>query len=100
MKNETFTTWDAANYLDSEKEMFEYLNICIEEDDGDGALIGAALGSIARARNMTQLAADVGVSRAGLYKALSGKGKPSFSMMLKIARALGIEMHFTPAVHS
>ena len=100
MKNEKFTPWDSADYLDSEEEMSEYLNICIEEDDGDWALIGAALGSIARARNMTQLATDVGVTRGGLYKALSGEGNPSFALVLKIARSLGMEMHFKPVVHS
>ena len=59
-------------------------------------MIRAALGDIARARNMSQLARDVGITREGLYKALSGKGNPSFALVLKIARALGLEMHITP----
>lgn len=100
MKSEEFSRWDAADYLNSEEDIHLYLEACVEEDEGDGALISAALGDIARARNMTQLAADVGVTRAGLYKALSGEGNPSFSLMLKVTRALGMEMHITPVVHS
>ena len=94
---EKFTRWDAADYLNTKEDIRLYLESCIEEDLGDGALIRAALGDIARARNMSQLARDVGITREGLYKALSGKGNPSFALVLKIARALGLEMHITPA---
>ena len=60
------------------------------------ALIAAALGDIARARNMSQLARDTGLTREGLYKALSGDGNPSFATVVKVAQALGLRMHFIP----
>ncbi len=91
---EKFTRLDTADYLSSEEDMNSYLEACIEEDNGDGRLIAAALGDIARARNMAQLAREVNMSREGLYKALSGKGNPSFSTILKVARSLGIELKF------
>ncbi len=75
---ERFNRWDAANYLKSDEDIQAYLDACIEEDAGDGKTIAAALGAIARARNMAQLARDAGMSREGLYKALSGDGNPSF----------------------
>jgi probable addiction module antidote protein len=91
---EKFTRLDTADYLSSEEDMNSYLEACIEEDNGDGHLIAAALGDIARAKNMAQLAREVNMSREGLYKALSGKGNPSFSTILKVARSLGIELKF------
>ena len=94
---EQFSRWDAADYLNSEEDMALYLEACIDEDSGDGHLIQAALGDIARARNMSELARKVGMSREGLYKALSGEGNPSFATILKVARALGLEFHFKPA---
>ncbi len=93
---EQFSRWDAADYLNSEEDIHLYLEACTEEDPGDGSLIRAALFDIARARNMSQLAREVGISREGLYKALSDKGNPSFAVVLKVARALGLEMHITP----
>jgi probable addiction module antidote protein len=66
-------------------------------EDGDPALITAALGDIARARNLSQLARDTGMSREGLYKALSGEGNPSFATVMKVARALGLRLSFKPA---
>jgi len=86
--------WDVTEHLNTAEEMRLYLDACIEEDSGDGALIRVALGDIARARNMSELASKVGVSREGLYKALSKKGNPSFALMLKVTRALGLELHF------
>lgn len=94
---EKFTRWDAADYLNSEEDIRHYLEACTEEDLGDGSLIRAALGDVARARNMSQLARQVGMSCEGLYKALSGKGNPSFTTILKVARALGLDLHITPA---
>ncbi|MEJ2419247.1 MAG: putative addiction module antidote protein [Exilibacterium sp.] len=94
---EKFTRWDAADYLNTEEDMILYLESCAEEDSGDGRLILAALGDIARARNMSELARKVGISREGLYKALSGDGNPSFSTILKVSHALGLEFHFKPA---
>ncbi len=68
---EKFSRWDSADYLKSEEDMALYFDACIEEDPGDGSLIRAALGDIARARSMTQLARETGLAREGLYKALS-----------------------------
>lgn len=90
-----FRRWDAANYLDSEEDIAEYLAAVME--DGDPALIAAALGDIARARNMSQLARDTGMTREGLYKALSGEGNPSFATVAKVARALGFKLALAPA---
>jgi len=92
------TVWDAANYLNTEEDMQLYLEACMEEDEGDGALIRAAISDIARARGMSSLAKQVGVSREGLYKALSAKGNPSFALMLKVTRALGFDLK--PVPHS
>ncbi|CDG98602.1 conserved hypothetical protein [Xenorhabdus bovienii str. puntauvense] len=87
--------YDIAEHLNSEEEMQMYLNEILE--DGDPALVLSALGDIARAKNMSQLSREVGMSREGLYHALSGKGNPTFSAMLKITKALGLKLHFTGA---
>ncbi len=71
-----------------------YLMACIADDPGDGYLIRAELGGIARARNMSQLATEAGLTRAGLYKALSPEGKPGFDTMRRIIRALDMNLHF------
>jgi len=92
---ESFTRWDVTDHLKTDEDMLAYLEACVVEDPGDGSLIRAALGDIARARNMTRLAREVGMSREGLYKALSGKGNPSFATVLKVARALGLDLRFT-----
>jgi len=93
---EKFSRWDAADYLDTEEDMALYLDACLDEDPGDGSLIRAALGDIARARGMTQLALDTGLTREGLYKALSTEGNPAFSTIFKVIRALGVKLHATP----
>ncbi|NJD85259.1 addiction module antidote protein [Candidatus Erwinia dacicola] len=87
--------YDIASYLSSEEEMQMYLNEIME--DGELSLILSALGDIARARNMSQLSREVGMSREGLYHALSGRGNPTFSAMMKITKALGLKLHFTGA---
>ncbi|OSK15969.1 putative addiction module antidote protein [Escherichia coli M056] len=87
--------YDIAEHLSSEEEMQMYLNDVLE--DGDPALVLSALGDIARARNMSQLSREVGMSREGLYHALSENGNPTFSAMLKITKALGLKLHFTGA---
>ena len=94
-KTKQFSHFDSADYLDTQEDFRLYLDACTEEDPGDGSLIRAALLDIARARNMSQLAREVGISREGLYKALSDKGNPSFAVVLKVARALGLELHFS-----
>jgi probable addiction module antidote protein len=92
---EKFSRFDAAEYLETEEDIRRYLEAC--QEDGDPALIAAALGDIARARNMTQLARAAGMTRAGLYKALSAEGNPSFSTVMKVARALGLKVSIHPA---
>lgn len=87
--------YDIAEHLNSEEEMQMYLNEVME--DGEPSLVLSALGDIARARNMSQLSREVGMSREGLYHALSGKGNPTFSAMMKITKALGLKLHFTGA---
>jgi len=94
---ERFTHWDAADYLKTDEDIQAYLDACVEEDTGDGRVIAAGLGAIARARNMAQLARDAGLSREGLYKALSGEGNPSFATILKVARALGLRLEIKAA---
>ncbi len=92
---ETFTKWGAAEHLSTREDGCLYLAACAEEDPGDGSLIRAALNDIARARNMSLLAREVGMSREGLYKALSEKGNPSFATVMRITRALGMQLRIT-----
>ena len=92
---ETFTKWDAAEHLNTKEDVRLYLEACAEEDPGDGSLIRAALNDIARVQNMSLLARDVGMSREGLYKALSEKGNPSFATVMRIMRALGMQLRIT-----
>lgn len=70
-----------------------YLNACLEEDPGDGSVVRAALSDITRAQDMTQLAKATGITREGLYKALSPTGNPEFSTILKVVKALKIKLH-------
>jgi probable addiction module antidote protein len=92
-------TWDSAEYLQTAGDYAEYLEACFQEAGDDPAFIAHAIGVIARARGMTQLSRDTGISREGLYKALSEDGNPSFGTIIKVIRALGLELHVTP-VHA
>ena len=92
---EKFSRYETADYLETEEDIRLYLEAC--QEDGDPSLIAAALGDIARARNMTQLAKDAGLTRAGLYKALSAEGNPSFATVVKVAKALGLKITVHPA---
>ena len=87
---------DAANYLKTEKDMALYLDACLKEGGDDPAFITAALGDIARARGMSDLAVKTKMTRAGLYKALGKDGNPSFGAVLRIVRAMGLEFHVSP----
>ena len=89
---ETFSKWDAAEHIRTRRDARLYLEACADEDPGDGSLIRAALNDVARARNMTGLARDAGLSREGLYKALSADGNPTFATVLRITRALGLRL--------
>ncbi|MAY70315.1 MAG: putative addiction module antidote protein [Halomonas sp.] len=86
----TLQKWDVVDHLQTEEDMALYLEACLEE--GDPALVVAALGDIARARGMTQLARDTGLTREGLYKALSADGNPSFATVMKVMKALGFTL--------
>ena len=90
--HETFTKWDVAEHLETKEDVRLYLEACFEEDPGDGSLIRAALNDIARAQNMAQLSRDASISREGLYKALSQEGNPSFATVLRVIRALGMQL--------
>src|SRR5215469_17715054 len=93
---EKFSRYDTADYLKSEEDMVAYLEACLEEAPDDPALIAAALGDIARAYGMVRLAKDTGLTREGLYKALSAGGNPSLGTVLKVMKALGMKL--TPEI--
>lgn len=97
MKKIKTTRYDVADHLRTPKEMAAYLEACIEEADGDAAFIAKALGDIARAKGMAQVARDSGLSRESLYKALSGQRSPSFDTILKVVHALGLSLHAEPS---
>ncbi|MGV7224186.1 MAG: addiction module antidote protein [Nitrospinales bacterium] len=87
------TRYDVAEHLRTSEEMAAYLQACFEEANGDAAFIAKALGDIARAKGMSQVARDAGLSRESLYKALSGERSPGFDTILKVMRALGLKLH-------
>ena len=97
MANRT-TRWDSAEHLKTEEDIQLYLEACLSEAGDDPALIIHAFGVIARARNMSQLARDTGLSREGLYKALSPDGNPTFATVAKVAKALGFKLTVEPLV--
>ena len=89
--------FDAADYLDNKKVIAEYLNAALEDENPDVFLI--AVGDVAKARGMAQLAKDTGLGRESLYKALAPGAKPRYDTVLKLVRALGVELHATAAAH-
>ena len=91
------TRYDIAEHLRTREEMAAYLEACLEEADGDAAFIAKALGDIARAKGMAQVARDSGLSRASLNKALSGERSPDFDTILKVVDALGLKLHVEAA---
>ena len=90
------TKYDVAEYLRTPQEMAAYLEACIEEANGDAAFVAKALGNIARAKGMTEIARETGLSRESLYKSLSGERSPSFETVLKVIAALGLKIHTEP----
>ena len=86
------TRYDVAEHLRTPKEMAAYLEACFEEANGDAAFIAKALGDVARAKGMSQVARDAGLSRESLYKALSGERAPGFDTVLKVIGALGLTL--------
>ena len=87
--------WDPAEHLKSEEDMAAYLEAALE--DGDPSLVCAALGDIARAKGMTQVARDAGLGRESLYKSLSAAGNPELATVLRVVAALGLQLHASPA---
>ncbi|MGR3277196.1 addiction module antidote protein [Acaryochloris marina NIES-2412] len=85
--------WDAANHLKNKEDIAAYLEAALE--DGDPALITAALGDVARSKGMTQISRDTGLGRESLYKALSVEGNPEFATILKVFQALGLRLQVT-----
>ena len=93
MSKTVTTRYDVAEHLRTPEEMAAYLDACFEEADSNSAFIAKALGDIARAKGMSQVARDAGVSRESLYKALSGERSPDFDTILKVVNALGLRLH-------
>ena len=85
------TKWDVVDYLKTDEDMADYLEAAME--DGNPVVIATALGNIARAKGMTQVARKAGIGRVSLYKALSPEGNPEFSTILKVVNALGLRLH-------
>lgn len=85
--------WDAATHLASDEDMVAYVEAALEENDP--ALVAAALGDIARAKGMARIARKAGLGRESLYKALSPDGNPEFATVLRVVKALGLELHAT-----
>ena|SRR3989304_2503288 len=91
------TRWDSAEHLKTDEDIQLYLEACLDEAGDDPAFIVHALGVVARAKNMSQLARDTGLTREGLYKALSEEGNPTFATVAKIAKALGLKLTVQPS---
>lgn len=91
---EEFSAFDAAHYLRTPTDIAAYLEATLEESGDDPAVIARALGTVARSGNLSALARKTGMSREGLYKALTADGNPSFATISKVARALGLRIEF------
>ena len=96
MPEEKFARYDSADYLKTEEDIAAYLEAVMEDGGDDPAYVARALGVVARARNMTALAREVGRSRVGLNKARSGDGTPTLSTVMKVAKALGLKVSIQP----
>jgi probable addiction module antidote protein len=88
----TFSKWDVADYLRTEEDIVAYFDVCLDEAGDDPSFIAAALGDIARARGMSRVARDSGLTREGLYRALARGANPSLGTVLKVTRALGLKL--------
>lgn len=94
MRKQSFSSFDAADYLKTEADVAAYLEAASE--DGDPKVLVSAMGDVIRARNVSKIARDAGLTREGLYKAFSSEGNPGFATVLKVARALDLELAFRP----
>ena len=92
MNTETFTHFDPSTHLNTVEDVAAYLEALIEESNDDPTVIAHALGDIARSRNFSEIARQAGISREGLYKALSADGNPTWSTILKVTNALGLRL--------
>jgi probable addiction module antidote protein len=92
LKKESFSTFDAADYLETEADIAAYLEAANE--NGDPKVLMSAMGDVIRARNLSKIARDSGLTREGLYKAFSGDGNPSFSTVVRVAKALDLDITF------
>lgn len=92
---ETFGAYDCADYLEDARDAAAYLEAVMEQGD-DPALIAQAHGTVARSGNLSELSRRVGMSREGLYKALSSEGNPSFATIVKVSQARGLSLGFEP----
>jgi probable addiction module antidote protein len=88
------TRWDASEFLDSDEAIAAYLNAAFE--DGDPGFIAASIGHVAKAKGMSQIARETGLSRENLYRALGDGGNPELSTMTKVMRALGMRIQIAP----
>ena len=93
MKKTRTTRYDIAEHLRAPEEMAAYFEACLDDANGDAAFIARALGDIARAKGMSQVARDAGLSHESLYKALSGERCPDFETILRVVGALGLKLH-------
>lgn len=93
---EGFSNFDSADYLKTESDIRAYFSACIEDDPGDGSLIRYALGTIARAKSMSEIAKDTGLARESLYRALSPEGNPEFSTIMRVCQALDLQFTLKP----
>lgn len=91
------TRYDVAEHLRTPEEMAAYLEACLDEPGADAAFIAKAIGDIARAKGMSQVAREARMSRESLYKALSGDRSPDFDTIIKVLGALGLKLHAEPA---
>lgn len=97
MAKAKFSRFDAADYLKTEEDIAGFLNATIKESDGDYSVIRRAIETAIRAKNVSELAKDADISRQGLYKAFSENGNPSFETVMKVIKALGVEVCFKAA---
>lgn len=96
MNKETFTRYDTADHLQNDEEIAAYLEAVMEDAGNDAVFVTRALGVVARARNLSWLARDAGMSRQGLDEVLSGMGSPSFATVVKVAKVLGLRIMLQP----
>jgi probable addiction module antidote protein len=97
MRKNQLRTWDSAEHLRTSQDIADYLDAVLQEAGDDPAFVAHALGIIARAHGMSQLARDTGLGRESLYKALSGESNPSLGTVMKVVRALGLRLHASVA---